>query len=334
MAQKRMFSLSVVDTDQFLEMPLSSRLLYYELGMRADDDGFVANWKKILSFTGLKEDDLKVLIAKKYIIPFDSGVIVIRHWRMNNYLQNDRTKPTIYQNELKQLDFDNGEYNLMNFDYIEQHNNFLELDYKDKRKQAYENSELPYSFDYKIRKAFANKNCPICGYEMKDYVNAPHRPTIQHNIPISKGGKHELGNISVICHKCNVSIRDNETDTLNSQEVIEEWDKINSCIQPCIHSIDKNSIDKNSIDKNRLDNICFHKPTLEQVREYCEERNNNVNPEQFIDFYESKNWMIGKNKMKNWKACVRTWEKNHKLTKEEERQKRIEEWLKDEENRS
>ena len=106
MAQKRMFSLSVVDTDQFLEMPLSSRLLYYELGMRADDDGFVANWKKILAFTGLKEDDLKVLIAKKYIIPFDSGVIVIRHWRMNNYLQNDRTKPTIYQEELNKLSTD------------------------------------------------------------------------------------------------------------------------------------------------------------------------------------------------------------------------------------
>jgi len=106
MANKRMFSLSVVDTDQFLEMPLSSRLLYYELGMRADDDGFVANWKKILAFTGLKEDDLKVLIAKQYIIPFDTGVIVIRHWRLNNYLQNDRTKPTIYQEELNKLEMD------------------------------------------------------------------------------------------------------------------------------------------------------------------------------------------------------------------------------------
>lgn len=108
MAQKRMFSLNVVDTDNFLEMPISSRLLYYELGMRADDDGFVDNWKKILLFTGLKQDDLKVLISKKFIIPFESGVIVIRHWRLNNYLQNDRTKPTIYQEELKQLELDNN----------------------------------------------------------------------------------------------------------------------------------------------------------------------------------------------------------------------------------
>ena len=108
MAQKRMFSLSVVDTDQFLDMPISSRLLYYELGMRADDDGFVDNFKKILLFTGLKEDDLKVLIAKQYVLPFDSGVIVIRHWRMNNYLRNDRYKSTQYQEELKKLSIDDN----------------------------------------------------------------------------------------------------------------------------------------------------------------------------------------------------------------------------------
>ena len=113
MAQKRMFSLSVVDTDNFLEMPISSRLLYYELGMRADDDGFVANWKKILAFTNLNMDDLRVLIAKKFIIPFESGIIVIRHWRMNNYLQNDRKKDTNYQDELNELEISkNGVYSL------------------------------------------------------------------------------------------------------------------------------------------------------------------------------------------------------------------------------
>lgn len=113
MAQKRMFSLSVVDTDKFLEMPVSARLLYYELGMRADDDGFVDNWKKILLFTGLKEDDMKILIAKDFIIPFESGIIVIKHWRMNNYLQNDRVKATTHQNELKSLKLDeNNVYTL------------------------------------------------------------------------------------------------------------------------------------------------------------------------------------------------------------------------------
>ena len=193
MAQKRMFSLSVVDTDKFLEMPVSARLLYYELGMRADDDGFVNNWKKILTFTGLKEDDIKILIAKQFIIPFDSGVIVIKHWRLNNYLQNDRTKPTIYQDEYKQLGLDE--------------NNVYTMDTK------------------------------------------------------------------------------------------------------CIHSIDKNSIDKNNISAKQMLSQRFTPPTLEEVKSYCLERNNNVDAQRFIDFYESKGWMIGKSKMKDWKACVRTWEK-------------------------
>lgn len=196
MAQKRMFSLSVVDTDQFLEMPLSSRLLYYELGMRADDDGFVANWKKILAFTGLKEDDLKVLIAKKYIIPFDTGVIVIRHWRMNNYLQNDRTKPTIYQDELKKLDVDTNNVYTMYTD--------------------------------------------------------------------------------------------------------------------CIHSIDKNSIDKNRLVESKEKNS---PPTLEEIKNYCLERNNNVDYQKFYDFYSVGNWKDSKgNKIKNWKQKVITWEK-HQPTK-------------------
>ena len=194
MANKRMFSLSVVDTDKFLEMPLSSRLLYYELGMRADDDGFVGNWKKILLFTGLKEDDMKVLISKNFIIPFESGVIVIKHWRMNNYLQNDRIKPTIYQEEFKKLGLDN--------------NNVYTLDTK------------------------------------------------------------------------------------------------------CIHSIDKYSIDKYSIEyKEGVKK--FVKPTINEIQEYCIERNNGINAEAFYDFYESKNWYVGKNKMKDWKACVRTWEQRN-----------------------
>ena len=111
---KRMFSMSVIDTDSFLEMPISSRLLYYDLGMRADDDGFVDNYKKILLFTGLKEDDLKVLIAKKYIIPFQSGVLVIRHWKLNNYLRSDRYEETTHSNEKALLEVENREYKVKN----------------------------------------------------------------------------------------------------------------------------------------------------------------------------------------------------------------------------
>ena len=211
MAQKRMFSLNVVDTDRFLEMPISSRLLYYELGMRADDDGFVDNWKKIMLFAGLKEDDMKILITKQFIIPFESGVIVIKHWRLNNYLQKDRTKPTIYQEELKQLGLD-----------------------------------------------------------------------------------------------------ENNVYTLYTD---------------CIHSIDKNSIDKNRIEEK--ENIKrkrnFIKPTIEEIEEYCSERNNGINANAFYDFYESKDWYVGKNKMKDWKACVRTWEQRN--TKSNKIRESVPDWL-------
>ena len=113
MAQKRMFSLTVIDTDCFIDMPMSARLLYYELGMRADDDGFVSAPKKIVKMVGCSEDDLKLLISKSFVICFDSGVVVIRHWKINNYLRADRYKPTIYTQEREQLITDNeGIYNL------------------------------------------------------------------------------------------------------------------------------------------------------------------------------------------------------------------------------
>ena len=108
MANRRMFSLSVVDTDLFLDMPQSSQNLYFHLGMRADDDGFVSNTKKIMKMIGATDDDIKLLIAKQYIIPFDSGIIVIKHWRMNNYLRNDRYKETNYKEEKQQIVVDDN----------------------------------------------------------------------------------------------------------------------------------------------------------------------------------------------------------------------------------
>lgn len=113
MAQRRMFSLKIVDTDAFLDMPQSSRLFYYDLAMRADDDGFVSNPKKIMRMTGASEDDLKVLIGKKFILPFASGVCVIKHWKIHNYIQKDRYTPTTYLDEKSVLgEKDNGVYTL------------------------------------------------------------------------------------------------------------------------------------------------------------------------------------------------------------------------------
>lgn len=108
MADKRMFARSIVDTDTFLEMPISARLLYYDLGMRADDDGFVDSPKKIMKIIGASTDDMNILIARKFIIPFDSGIVVIRHWRINNYLRSDRYTESIHINEKSILAMDDN----------------------------------------------------------------------------------------------------------------------------------------------------------------------------------------------------------------------------------
>ncbi len=113
MARKRMFDIEIVDTDLFLDMPVTARLLYYDFGMRADDDGFIGNPRKIMKITGASEDDLKLLYVKMLIIPFDTGICVIRHWKINNYIRKDRYTETLYTKEKKQLIEDgNGVYAL------------------------------------------------------------------------------------------------------------------------------------------------------------------------------------------------------------------------------
>lgn len=111
MAQKRMFSLSVVDTDEFLEMPPSTQCLYFHLGMHGDDDGFVSSPRKIIRAIGCEEKDLETLEKCGFVIRFESGIIVVRDWKLNNTLKNDRYKQTIYINELNMLTTDeSGRY--------------------------------------------------------------------------------------------------------------------------------------------------------------------------------------------------------------------------------
>ena len=103
MAEKRMFAKTIIDSDAFLDMSLSTQALYFHLSMRADDDGFVNNPRKIQRMIGAGDDELKMLIAKKFIIPFESGVCVIKHWRIHNYIQKDRYKETVYKDEKAHL---------------------------------------------------------------------------------------------------------------------------------------------------------------------------------------------------------------------------------------
>lgn len=197
MAERRMFAKTIIDSDAFLDMPTSAQALYFHMAMRADDDGFLNNPKKVQRMVGASDDDCKLLLAKRFLIAFESGVVVIKHWRIHNYIQKDRYKPTVYQEE-----------------------------------------------------------------------------------------------------KASLSLKDNGVYT--------------ECIQDVYtgkYSIDKDSIDKDSIDNTADKPQRFTPPAAEEVAAYCRERNNNVDPQSFIDFYDSKGWMIGKNKMKDWKAAVRTWEK-------------------------
>lgn len=113
MAQKRMFTMKIVDSDAFLDMPATTQCLYFHLNMRADDDGFIGNPKRIMKITGASEDDLRLLIAKRFVLTFEDGVIVIKHWRMHNTLSRDRYVETSYTDEKKMLLLkDNGSYSL------------------------------------------------------------------------------------------------------------------------------------------------------------------------------------------------------------------------------
>ena len=106
MAERRMFAKTIIDSDAFLEMPQSSQLLYFHLGMRADDDGFVNKPKSIMLICRANDDDMRLLITKKFIIPFDSGVVVIKHWKIHNYIAKDRYSETKYIDEKASLLFD------------------------------------------------------------------------------------------------------------------------------------------------------------------------------------------------------------------------------------
>lgn len=207
MAEKRMFAKSIVLSDAFLDMPLSARCLYFTLGMLADDEGFVGSPKAIMRQCGASQDDMNVLISKRYVLVFDSGVIVIKHWRINNFLRNDRTHETTYLEE----------------------KNTLILD----EKGAYTEAD-------------GHLGIPL------------------------------VNQVATTCQP---------NDSERYTEI---------------------RLDKNRLDKNKR----FVPPTPEDVRAYCKERGNNVDPDKFIDFYESKGWMVGKNKMKDWKAAVRNWERS------------------------
>lgn len=206
MAERRMFAKTIIDSDAFLDMPQTTQLLYFHLSMRADDDGFINNPKSIMRNVRCTEDDMKVLISKKYIIPFESGVVVIKHWKIHNYIAKDRYQETKYKEEKATLMLDENKAYTQNV-----HGLYTE--------------------------------CIQVVDEMDTQVRIGKDSVVKDNNKAPKGAKR------------------------------------------------------------------FIPPTVDEVRQYCQERNNNVDAESFVDFYQSKEWYVGKNKMKDWKASVRTWER-------------------------
>lgn len=209
MAERRMFAKAIIDSDAFLDMPLSTQALYFHLAMRADDEGFVGNPKKIQRMIGASDDDCKVLIMKRFILTFESGIIVIKHWKIHNYIQADRFKETTYIEERDTLTLDG--------------------------KKAY--TECIHSVSTSETQVSIGKD----------------RDSIESEL-----GKHSLG---------------------------------------------ESGADTPPPSPKR-----FVKPTLEEIIAYCQERNNRVNPQGFFDFYEAKGWKVGNQSMKDWRACIRTWE--------------------------
>ena len=184
-----MFCIDVVDTDLFLEMPPSSQALYFQLGMRADDDGFVSSPKKIIKIVNCTTDDLRLLATKGYIIPFESGVIVVTHWNINNNkIKGDRYKPTIYTREKDMLSQNNGIYSisgsnmypeqLQNGDIMEPQNRIEKNRIEKKKKYTCAFEELWNIYPRKKDKAMAYKAYKARlndGYSEDDLITAVKR---------------------------------------------------------------------------------------------------------------------------------------------------------------
>lgn len=267
MARKRMFSRDVIGTEWFTDMPATAQMLYVHLSMDADDDGFVVNTKTAVINSHASKDDLSILLAKHYIIKVEEGLYLVKHWRQNNYIQKDRKKQSDYADRLSMFGVkEDGSYTLKS-----NGGNYGEIGEKQPgrkplegarlaRYEAKKSSDLPSCFDYKIRHAFDGKQCPVCGATMREAI-AYSSPTIQHNTPISLGGKHEIDNISVICRHCNTSLQNRQiTGPLNNAEVQRIWSQIgNVSGMDTQNRLEENSVGidivEGSLEENNLERI-------------------------------------------------------------------------------
>lgn len=206
MAQRRMFSKSITNSSKFLSMPHTSQMLYFHLGMNADDEGYVESLM-ILRMSNCNEQDVRVLGVNNLIKILDEGIIVVLDWKENNWIRPDR----IQESHIR-LKLNSAERPLPLMPPSPSST--------ERRKKAYEESSLPYSFSYKMRQEHVGKSCGICGHLMGPSTGGRYdlnMPSIDHILPLSQGGKHEIDNIRVVHLKCNNSRRNNASDMVGRQ---------------------------------------------------------------------------------------------------------------------
>ncbi len=206
MAERRMFAKTIIDSDAFLDMPLSTQALYFHLSMRADDEGFINNPKKIMRMIGANQNEMELLLAKRYLLMFDSGVVVIKHWKIHNYIQKDRFKETLYKEEREQVSVK---------------------------------------------------------------VNNSYTDTV-------KGITDDVSNMYP------ESVQDGDTGKVSIE------------------------LGKSKVN-NKAKSSRFSKPTLSDLETFCKDNDIKIDCSYFINYYDSNGWMIGRGKMKDWKATVRNW---------------------------
>lgn len=227
MAERRMFAKSVIGSARFLRMPPSSRLLYYDLGMSADDDGIVEAFA-VMRTTGATEDDLRVLCSKGFVKVLNEDLVTyITDWKRNNLIKTDRYHKSVYSDLLVKIGDGTNLEPIWN--------------------QMGSNLEPEVSI-----------------------------------------GKDRLGKVSI------------GKDSLEQEEYTPSV-VYSSCSGALLQSAQDTETKKTKPSR-------FIPPTVDQVKAYCEERGNGIDPQRFVDFYSSKGWMVGKNKMKDWRAAIRGWE--------------------------
>jgi hypothetical protein len=217
MAQRRMFSLKITNSARFLRMPIDSQLLYFHLGLHADDDGVVEAYT-VLKLLGSQEDNLKVLSSKGFVKVLNEDLVsFITDWNEHNLIRADRKVDSIYKNLLLKI--------IPEAEIVEPQPR-ADTGKVTIAQMRNSTKDLPSNFKAKVLPAFDGDVCPICN-ETMTFLSSKNMASLQHNKPLAMGGEHIIDNISVICLPCNMKLKNKETGELNNNKVKIVWGEMN-----------------------------------------------------------------------------------------------------------